>query len=42
MKEDMLTGLALMAMNKYWFNLDDVVLDNLTRKKVRRLNLLLE
>ena len=42
MKEDRLTGLALMAMNKNRFNLDGVLLDNFTRKKARRLNLLLE
>ena len=44
MKEDRLTGLALMAMNKNRFNLDyaNSVLDNFTRKKARRLNLLLE
>ena len=40
MKEDRLTGLALMAMNKNRFNL---VLENITvftRKKARRFNLL--
>ena len=29
-------GLALMAMNKNRFNLDDAVLDNFTIKKARR------
>ena len=36
-KEDRLTCLALIAMNKNRFNLDDVVLHNFTRKKVMRL-----
>ena len=37
MKENRLTGLALMAMNRNMFNLDDAssVLDNFTRKKSR-------
>ena len=44
MREDRLTGLAPMAMNKNRFNLDDAnsILDNFTRKKARKLNLLLE
>ena len=42
MNEDRLTWLALMTMNKNRFTLDDAVLDNFTRKKTRRLNLILE
>ena len=41
MKEDKLTGLALMAINKNIFTLD-ALLDNFTKKKARRLNVLLE
>jgi len=43
-KEDRLTGLALMAMNKNRFSMDDAhcVLDKFASKKARRLNLLLD
>ena len=41
-KEDGLNDLALIAMNENKFNLDDAVLDNFTRKKNRRSNLILE
>ena len=44
MREDRLTGLALMAMNKDRLTLDDaeLILDNFTMKKTRRLDLLLQ
>ena len=42
MKEDRLTSLALMAMNKNRFNLHDAVLDHFSRKNARILNHLLE
>ena len=41
-KEDLLTGLALVAMNKNRSSFDNTnsVLDNFTGKKVKKLNLL--
>lgn len=44
MREDRLSGLALMALNRDKLSLEDapIILDKFVQKKARRLNLLLE